>query len=303
MKVLSLFRKHKPSKELERVSSLPAIEIETTSFEPSTQPIQRQTSSSKVTVSLDTTTVSTALRRASLRRSSLRLTPVEVVNSDDKLTIPRLDTSNLRCVESTNNRRSLSGDFSSNSNLVDLFRTTIMEDKEIHDQLINFAKNERNEENVLLFDDIMLFKKLTDSKHRRKAATRIYEKYLDQLSLSEININDTVRRAIADVCTQKNINHKTQYDIQLDEAMRALELAVLENLMDMFSRFSQSQVFKNHRREKRKSRSAPTTPNTPKGFHQDSAPQLKTRMQKTKSVSFATTMKRMSVKLFSMKPA
>jgi hypothetical protein len=187
-----------------------------------------------------------------------------------------------------------SGDFSSvSSNLVELFRVSIMEDQEIHSQLLQFARNERNEENVLLFDDLVMYNKLTDAGHKRMTAKRIRDKYLDQFSLSEVNINDSIRKQVDEVFTNVYSEEK------LDAAMRALEVASLENLMDLFTRFSQSRNYKDYRREKRKSRSAPTTPDlieNPMPLPVQRKPvDRKERFAKTKSVSIQS-LKRMSTR-------
>jgi hypothetical protein len=140
---------------------------------------------------------------------------------------------------------------------------------------------------------------LTDTKHKRKAALRIHDKYLDKLSTSEININDTVRKELQEVFQKKSID-----ELQLDVAMKTLELAVLENLMDLFSRFSQSQTYKEYRRVKKVSRSAPTTPETPRVENDAVIPLLnnRSRVAKTKSVSFVN-LKRMSTRFLNWKPS
>jgi hypothetical protein len=147
---LSLFKKaknkeDKTTKEAKEVKELIQEEPQFSITHP-TPRLQRR--SSKLSTN-QTEHVSTALKRASLRRVATGTTPTESRSTDDLL-MPRLKLKKMASEDNCGDflrkdpvehvgkmvRRSRSGEFSGNINLVDLFRITIMEDREMHDQIV-----------------------------------------------------------------------------------------------------------------------------------------------------------------------
>lgn len=101
--------------------------------------------------------------------------------------------------------------------------------------LKHFANLIRSVENILLLDDIKKFKTSTDPQERLRLAKTIYDTYLSDNSLLQVNVTRSSCAAIGEILNTKS----KPEDLQLgDEIFNEIYKEVKITLSDTYHRFS-----------------------------------------------------------------
>jgi hypothetical protein len=102
-------------------------------------------------------------------------------------------------------------------------------------QFITFSRKEWSLENVLLYEDLLKFKKISSKEKSKEYAQIIYERYLEINSNLEVNIDEALRFEVL-----KKIKNDQIDSTIFDSIQFALQL----NLLDTFSRLKEETNYK-----------------------------------------------------------
>ncbi|KAL0479956.1 rgs-7 [Acrasis kona] len=173
------------------------------------------------------------------RRPSL---PLSTSSSPQEISAPMLDVIKKRVkgVSSELNKLKKEDEENKDPRTNETLISKIMCNTEIHDLVLEFSRTDYSEENVLLFDDIQYYKKMSDVTNGRKVkAIEIVDKFLLDESEKTVNIDYEVRNRVnAIIERMKGLSIMiTPLD---DDLFYEVEAAVLVNLADVIWRFSET---------------------------------------------------------------
>jgi hypothetical protein len=114
-----------------------------------------------------------------------------------------------------------------------LLRRLLVEDKQFHDVLLQFARKEFCCETVLIFDELIKYRNAAPS-DKSEVFRNIYESFIKVGSIFEINLSNSVRQSI-EKCIQDFVLTE-QVELILEEAISVM-------LMDIFARFELSDMY------------------------------------------------------------
>lgn len=111
----------------------------------------------------------------------------------------------------------------------------VLNDPKGHDMLSKFAEAEWSIENIMLYDAIQDFKKLTSVKRMKHVAQAIFQAHLSKNAVLEVNISRQKKKSISEAIESGNMNN---------DIFREVEVVTLENLQDTFERFKKLPQYK-----------------------------------------------------------
>jgi hypothetical protein len=118
----------------------------------------------------------------------------------------------------------------------------LLENSEIHNLLVEFAKKDYSVENILLYDAIQQYKTMSDTTNgRRVKALDIVKRFLLDDSEHLVNISADVRRKVI-LIVEKMEGMLFVIQPLRDDLFYEVETGVIANLADVLSRFSQTPV-------------------------------------------------------------
>src|SRR5690606_26771362 len=83
----------------------------------------------------------------------------------------------------------------------------MMNDPKWHDMLSKFAEAECSIENIMLYDAIQDFKKLTSVKRMKHVAQAIFQAHLSKNAVLEVNISRQKKKSISEAIESGNMNN------------------------------------------------------------------------------------------------
>jgi hypothetical protein len=110
----------------------------------------------------------------------------------------------------------------------------VLEDPMLREEFKTFTKNEFSLENLLCYDDILLYEKLTSEDERKSKAEEIKTLYLTGESLREVNIRNAA--SLVKKIEEGNIS---------DELFSPTKNELMANMVDTYSRFILDSVVEN----------------------------------------------------------
>jgi uncharacterized protein YktA (UPF0223 family) len=104
-----------------------------------------------------------------------------------------------------------------------------------HDLLLDYAASEYSLENMYCWDKIQKYKQCKDLVQRKQCAKEIYDIYIKEDSVCEVNIVQSIKDQLLQAIDQEVLDQNT---------MNTLESAVQDNIMDTFKRFNKTSEYK-----------------------------------------------------------
>lgn len=99
-----------------------------------------------------------------------------------------------------------------------------------------YTKNEKNEESLELYFEIVKFKKIENLEVKRDKLLYLYSEYLKKDSKKEVNLSENLKDSILEKCLRE--------DCTLDDIFCEIEKNLLLTLSDPFIRYSKTIEFK-----------------------------------------------------------
>jgi hypothetical protein len=118
----------------------------------------------------------------------------------------------------------------------DLMLDLIRYDKKFHDLLLKFAENEWSSETILFFDALSEYKNASEQ-DQCHLAKQLYNKFIKENSKTQINIGSELRSGMDQIMTSENSKLSP-------ELLEQLETAAAVCLVDIFTRFQASNLYK-----------------------------------------------------------
>jgi hypothetical protein len=104
----------------------------------------------------------------------------------------------------------------------------------LHDALLLFAKMDYCDECILLYDDIQRFKSCANTLERKNIAESINEKYFKHGSKYEVNMQESLKDGVKECVTREEVPA---------DMFHAIETEMLNNIRDIYIRFSTNNSF------------------------------------------------------------
>jgi hypothetical protein len=116
-----------------------------------------------------------------------------------------------------------------------LFKQLLIEDRQFHDSLLQFARKEFCCETILFYDELIKYRN-TSPTEKSDVFRNLYETFIKIGSIFEINLSNSVRQSV-EKCAE-NFTLTEQVELMLDESISVM-------IMDIFARFELSDMYQN----------------------------------------------------------